>query len=96
MPERRLVLAAMIALVILVLAFIGFVLFGIAVWIVDVSRPFSEIQHPAHHSAFVQAARDVAGPLVIAGVVVGAVVFVFRGDVKRSFRRRGQPSRSVD
>jgi len=94
MLERRLVLAAMIALVML-LALIGFVLFGIAVWIVDVSRPVSEIQQPAHHSAFVQTARDVAG-LVIAGVVVVATVFIFRGGVTRSFRRRGQPSRSVD
>jgi hypothetical protein len=94
MLERRLVLAAMIALAMLV-ALIGFFLFGIAVWIVDVSRPFSEAQHPTHHSAFVQTARDVAG-LVIAGVVVGAVVFMFRGDGKRSIRRRGQPSRSVD
>ncbi len=94
MLERRPVLSAMIALVML-LALIGFVLFGIAVWIVDVSRPVSEIQHPAHHSAFVQTARDVAG-LVIAGAVVGAVVFMFRGDAKRSFRGKGRPSRSVD
>jgi hypothetical protein len=92
MLERRLVLAAMIALVMLL---VGFVLFGIAVWIVDVSRPVSEIQHPAHHSAFVQTARDVAG-LVIAGGVVGAIVVMFRGDVTRSFRRRRQPSRSMD
>ena len=92
MLEVRLALAAMIALVMLL---VGFVLFGIAVWIVDVSRPVSEIQQPAHHSAFVQTARDVAG-LVIAGVVVGATVFMFRGGVTRSFRRRGQPSRSVD
>ena len=84
----------MIALV-MWLALIGFVLFGIAVWIVDVSRPVSEIQQPAHHSAFVQTARDVAG-LVIAGVVVGAVVFMVRGNVKRSFRGRDQRSRSVD